>query len=377
MIRVCHLFDDSTGWEQRVGVGQLLDRLPADRFRQMLAGMDGRAGAVLAPLGRRVEWVLQRSMLAPLAALGLGRYLKQRHTDLVHAWGISAAARARSAGRLPLIVTCFDPEFARRDVNALRVVAARPEPFAVACASQRTRRRLVERGVPSKACVVLRPAVDFAAITAAQRGFLRQDIGVPTTDFMVILPEPVTRAGGHFEAAWTLLVAAACDPSLRLVLPAVPQRFGEGERIRRLASSALDSGTVVCPAICPRFEQLVIVADALLIMPKGDTSVTSVAWAMAAGTVVIGCAGYSLAELIAHKHNGLLFKRGREARNIIQVGSLLSDRRGFAACAEVARGQAYEVFGLKRFADQHIQLYDNLLSGRPPAEGIVDSAAAA
>jgi len=229
----------------------------------------------------------------------------------------------------------------------------------------------VEGGVPPQACVVLRPAVDFAAITTARRGPLRDELSISRQDFMVVVPEPLTRAGGQIEAVWALIVAGINDPFLKVVLPGGSR---ERERIRRLAALGLERKTVICPAVSPAFEELVSAADALLVAARGDTSVTSAAWAMAAETVVIGCAGHSLAELITHKHNGLLFKRDGKGETITKIAVLLADRQGHVSYTEAARGQAYSVFGLRRFVDQHVQLYGNLLTGRPAAEGIVDSA---
>ncbi|MGD2108514.1 MAG: hypothetical protein PVI86_03890, partial [Phycisphaerae bacterium] len=55
MTTICHLVDRSAGWEQRVGVSQLLDRLPADRFATHIASIDGAARAVLASTRCRID----------------------------------------------------------------------------------------------------------------------------------------------------------------------------------------------------------------------------------------------------------------------------------------------------------------------------------
>jgi len=54
----------------------------------------------------------------------------------------------------------------------------------------------------------------------------------------------------------------------------------------------------------------------------------------------------------------------------------LQDRASLDKAREVARGQAYEVFGVRRFIEQHMRVYDNLMSDRAPGEGITDSARA-
>jgi hypothetical protein len=62
---------------------------------------------------------------------------------------------------------------------------------------------------------------------------------------------------------------------------------------------------------------------------------------------------------------------------IVSIARLLRDRDAQRRYVEAARGQAFEVFGLRRFAEQTMRLYENMLSGASPGEGIVDSAHAA
>ncbi len=94
---------------------------------------------------------------------------------------------------------------------------------------------------------------------------------------------------------------------------------------------------------------------------------------MAAGTAIVGTAVYSVAELIAHRVNGLLYKQVNGQSMAPSINGLLQDRAAQQKAVEVARGQAYEVFSLRRYADQITRLYDNVMGGQPPQEGIVDS----
>jgi glycosyltransferase involved in cell wall biosynthesis len=95
---------------------------------------------------------------------------------------------------------------------------------------------------------------------------------------------------------------------------------------------------------------------------------------MAAGAAVIGAAIPSVAELIAHRVNGLLFKQFVGKGVVGPLFRLLQDRACLAKAREVARCQAYEVFGLRRCIEQHTRVYENVLCGVAPDEGIVDSA---
>ncbi|MCH7872136.1 MAG: glycosyltransferase, partial [Planctomycetes bacterium] len=120
--------------------------------------------------------------------------------------------------------------------------------------------------------------------------------------------------------------------------------------------------------------QLLVVADELLITPRVDISSTSIAWAMAAGVAVIGTAVHSVAEMIANKVNGLLFKQTPGRSMTPAILTCLRQRDEQRKAIEVARGHAYEAFGLRRCIEQYMQLYDNVLRGQDPGAGITDSA---
>ena len=127
---------------------------------------------------------------------------------------------------------------------------------------------------------------------------------------------------------------------------------------------------------------------------------------MASQTLVIGSAVHAVAELISSNLNGLLFKQtpgksmapgvsqrlgqalfGREGSPLVERsaevdpppigGSAPADRALRAKLTETARGHAYEVFGLRRCVDQHVRLYENVIRGVSPGEGITDSAVVA
>ena len=130
----------------------------------------------------------------------------------------------------------------------------------------------------------------------------------------------------------------------------------------------------VWPGTRHHYEDLIAMADALIITPNTDVTTTSIAWAMAASVPVLGSAVYSVAELIAHKHNGLLIKPDPGPTTSVGIASMVTQLDTLSREKEVARGQAYEVFSPRRFVDQHLTLYDNLAGGVRPSENIHDSA---
>jgi hypothetical protein len=57
-----------------------------------------------------------------------------------------------------------------------------------------------------------------------------------------------------------------------------------------------------------------------------------------------------------------------------KIAALLEDSVALAKVRETARAQAFEVFSVRRYADQCARLYDNLLAGRAVSDGIADAA---
>ncbi|UCC29200.1 MAG: glycosyltransferase [Phycisphaerales bacterium] len=370
MTHVGHLFDGSAGWEQRVGVSQLIDGLPRDRYVNSLIAIDPAAGTSLRWLKQPVDLLPRFYGIASLAAPVVARFVAQQRIDVIHAWGIGAAVPARALPRIPLVVQLFDPSTAVREVKRVRALA-RPSTFAVACGSEIVRRRLIEGGLDPELAVVIRPGVDFSLINRCRRGSLREELGLTWDESVAIVPEPVTRAGGQFDAAYAVAIHHHLSGGTRVIVPGTSR---EQRRISRFTDTLPLSSALVMPGDRHPFEELLAVSDVLLVTPRGDISTTSIAWAMAAGVAVIGTAVHSIAEMIASNVNGLLFKQVPAQSMIASIIGLLQDRASQEKTRETARGQAYEVFGLRRYVEQTARLYENVLSRAAPGEGITDSA---
>jgi len=370
MTHVCHLFDDDAGWEQRVALGSLLDRLPVGRFANTVATIGPSAIPTLRPLEYPIHVLSRPIHLDAWVAPLMERFVEQRKVDLAHAWGAHAAATARAATQKPLVIELFDPAAATRDAKLLRTLV-RPKEFAIVCSCEIVRRRLVEGGVPPELCVVVRPGIDFGWINRCRQSSIRERLGVAKTDTLVIVPQPVMRECGSFEAFWAAALLNHLDRGMWCIVPGSSR---EQKRIARYAAKAPSRDTIISPRDGHPFEELIAVSDVLMVNAPGDVSTTAIAWAMAAGAAVIGSATPSVAELIAHKVNGLLFKQVRGKSALGTLVRLLQDRASLGKAREVARGQAYEVFGLRRCIEQHVQVYANVLAGAAPGKGILDSA---
>lgn len=374
MTHVLHLFDGDADWEQRVAVAQLLGSIPRDRCRQTLASVDARVPAA--------DWFSNGEVVRFPVRFGAGflgaasvRRLVQRHRiDVIHAWGTLAASAAAGAARqtgCALLVGRFDPGVTDRQAKLLSTLSQGPA-FAISCASGTVRRRLIEKGVSPDACVIVRPGVDFAVInTAKGNTSIRADLGLSPDDRVIVAGHPVVRGGGHERIVWSAQLRHYFDTSYRTII------YGnspECVRLRRLSRGLSFAHSVIWPGSRYRYEELIAVADVHVITPTRDVSTTSVAWAMAASVPVIGTAVHSIAELITHHRNGLLIKPQPGPGMAVSIAAGLLELHTLTKETEAARGQAYQVFGVRRFADQHVQLYDHLVAGQPPGKGIKDSA---
>lgn len=377
---------------------QLGDRLPEEQVSQQAVSL----GPVRVKLGSGLTAKTLPSFgaMTALSAPFVARALRKSGTGLVHAWGVDAAAAASAASTGPLVLEMFDPIEATARIKLIRTLV-RARGFAIACGCQIVRRRLIEGGVSPESCVVIRPGVDFGAINQWKRGGLRDELGIGRDETMILVPESVTSAGGQLDAYFAASMLVHLGATLRVVVPG----GGRGrEGIANFSKGLLEQRSLVLPDPAIPFEELMAVADVLVIAPRGDHSTTAIAWAMASNVVVIGTAVYSVAELISHKVNGLLYKQTAGRSMLPGLAKLLAgvspfelkmreeepqrhqgtksdlgianERIDVLRLKQTAHGQAYEVFGLRRFVEQHLRLYRNLIEGVAPGEGIVDSAMA-
>ncbi len=377
MRRVLHLLDGEADWEQRLAVSQLLTRLPPGRCRQMVASLD-RCLARSRWFGKQpVRLLPSDGATGLISGPVLRRIIDVHRIDVVHAWG-TLAAKVAATGTVRgtacrLVISRFEPHLTSRLARLFRTLSDTSKP-AFSCASETLRRRLLENGVDPRQCVVIRPGVDFATINAAKRDRdLRSRLGVSREDRLLIVAPTVTCTEGEERAVWAAHLARYVGAPYRTILCG---RIPTDSRLRRLCDRMPPPDTIIrAPAGC-QYEKLIAIADALVVTPQHDASTTCISWAMAASTAVVGTAVYAVAELIAHRQSGLLIKPEpgpgmavRIAQSIQQIDSLAKEK-------EFARGSAYEAFGVRRFVDQHLQLYENVLAGVAPGQSIRDSAIA-
>ena len=371
-MHILHLIDDTVGWEQRVALNQLLDRLPRGRFDQSIASVSGSARDLLGLADERVPLFARRGWMHHICGPRLRQWVQRTNIDLVHAWGLDATETAGLAlgSTTPLLVSQFDPCPPDRRVNMLRTILPMTRG-AVACAASTVRRRLIERGVGERQCVVVRPGVDFGTVNEIHKLRASAANGGEPRPTLVVTADASSPDAGQEIAVWATAARSNVDSDIQVMVPGMTRQH---HRLMRAAMAVGRLEVVAWSSPEAPFEALVIQADILLLPVSQDISTTAIAWAMAGSTLVVAGAVYATAELLAHQHNALLFKPDTPRRMAIRAAATIGDLEGVAELKDTARGQAYEVFGVRRCIDQYARLYDNLIAGRDPGDGIADSA---
>jgi glycosyltransferase involved in cell wall biosynthesis len=288
--------------------------------------------------------------------------------QVIHAWGVRAARAASSRLRnIPLLLTLLDPAATR---DAARWVRAFPVQATVAAGSQLIRSRLIESGLPPDRIVVIRGAVDFAAINGARQSGLRGRIAGDAGP-VVLLHGPPSREGGQYFGIWAAALVAQIHRGLKVLMP-----YGsrEGDRLLRFVHQIKMPDLVTVPEGRLGWPELAACADAFLIPAIRDVGTEPIGWAMAAGVPIVGSALRSVCEIIADKHNGLLARPGEPRALAGRILTALEDGDLRHRIIETARAQAYEVFSIRAFADNYARLYENVIVGRPASDGIADTA---
>jgi glycosyltransferase involved in cell wall biosynthesis len=375
-LTVVHLLDEETP-EDAARLTSLLLRLmprPKVESRCVMLGRtpSGFTSAADAPVTR----IGLRLGLAPLSLPALRRTLQRQPPDVLHAVGGRPAALAgmlrRLDPRLRVISTIADPSEAPRVSRWFRSFdpGAAPE---LLCTSGIVQRRLVEAGVPIAATAIIRPGVDFAELRIARERITRESLRLTGPGRVLVMPSPPTRAGGQFIGVWAVSILRQIWPDVRLLIPG---RSREADRIGRLLRQ------IYCPELFRMTgdeyapAELLSVSDALLVPAVSDIPTGWIAWAMAAGVPIIASAIPAVTEFIADRQNGFLCRPGEPHTLAIRVRTAFESPEVMRRCAEIARGQAYDVFRAQQCVDQYIRAFTSVVQGRPAATAVHDAAIA-
>ncbi len=376
MPRVLHLIDASDPQELRLALAPLLQRLSTEHWTQFVAPLSGSLSHFPFASDHIVGRVPVRFGLHFLAAPALRRLISRHRIDLIHAWSLKAAyvATLASDDTTPLAVSRWEPHLVAAQAGRLLALAHRPHT-GILCHAAMVERRLVEHGLPIDRCAVVRPGVDFGLINRLKSDpDLREQLQLADDHIVVLLPPSPCGRMGHWAGAWSVETAARLEPKLTLLLPGdSPDR----EPILKYFRSVAQPPRYRIAGEHFRMEQLLSVADVLLVPAEGDISTTALAWAMAAGVPILGCADYCITEFIADGQNGHLVKPDEPMLLAGKLLNVVRDRPASAPLYDRARAQAFECFGLSRYIEQTQHAYETLLAGQPVSTELTDSAVTA
>lgn len=371
MTAILHVIDRSTSETQLQLLGLLLSRGEASRFQHAVVSVDGHA---VARAQRHLPCEVYRAERRLWGGLNWSPRLvaaaKRRDVRLLHAWGIEAAAAC--ASRLPelsLVLTLPDPEAAG---DSARWIRAFPTDAPVVVDSQSARNALISAGIAPELAVVFRGPVDFAAINRARQTELRATL-VGDAKPVLLLHGPPTEQGGQYYGIWAAAVLKQVFRGLRVIMP---YESAIGRRLERFAQQTRIAGLLTVPDAALSWPQLVACADVFVAPAEGDICTTPLAIAMGAGMPIVASAVRSVAELVTDRQTALLYKPDEPRRLADRLLHLIEDAPLQARLADACRAQAYRAFSSRAFLDGYARLYDNVLAGRPPADGIEDPLAA-
>jgi glycosyltransferase involved in cell wall biosynthesis len=356
-----------------------------------LLSIDGPTAARAARfLGRPVPSIPKRPWLLGRAP-GLKARAESLGVSLVHAWGVEAAGVCASQlPDLPLVLTLANPESFK---DAARWIRSFPTDATVVVGSQAARAILVSSGIVPERVVVIRYPADFSAINHARSENLRPSL-VADASPVLLMPGPPSRSGGQYYGLWAAAIVKQVHPNLRVLLPYDSR---ESRRLRRFVRQIRlpDMLTIPDPELlsvpAPRlpavggsrrlsrltWPELATCADLFLAPAAEETAVDSISVAMAAGLPIVASAVRSICELISDHQTGLLCKPAQPRLLAARILTALDDRDLRRRLADAARAQAYEALSPRAFIEDHHRLHENILHGRPPADGLRDPLLAA
>jgi glycosyltransferase involved in cell wall biosynthesis len=342
MVRVLSLSETSADFETVSSVGALA------------SDASGTIQVETLRLGRTGDFAT-----LPAAVIGLRRRREKTH-DLVHAWGMRAltAAALGVASGVPVVLspTAFPSP---RELRWMRAVIEHRD-VQVVCPTDTIRRRFVERGVPIARCHLLRPGVAFARVRRRRDDALRATLGLRSDDRVVLAPGESTHATAHEHALFAVTVLNVTDARNKLLV------WGRGDHaaaVRRFAVKWTRPSLVDATATLGRsiaFEDLLTVADEVLVAAREPIPTLPVATCMAAGLPIVAAVTPTVSELLEDRHTALMLSRPSPRRLIRRLLDLREDSSLCWSVSDMARTEAYEYFSLTRFLRQFRAVYQQI-----------------
>jgi len=281
---------------------------------------------------------------------------------IVHAWSLAAATWIPRVHRVATLVQ-IDPD---ADLRPSSTSHMRPEVLAgrrIVCPTAAARQDLLRHGIPADRCTVIHPSVDDAALDAAQRGSVRQRLGLADDHIAIAALPPVSRSSGAFTAAWAALLLEKVLPNVRLLIPA----GGCGDRrVRELIEACRHEWMVRLAPPEMDLSGWLAAADIAACLPAGHTSLASVAWAMASGCPLVTTDVPALTGVLRDGHNAWLCQPNDPQDAARRMLEAIENRQQSDRQVAAARAEARELFSRPRMIAQYQQTYADIIADRSP-----------
>ena len=306
-----------------------------------------------------------RRPIAPRDALGLWelyRLCRRLRPDIVHANSSKAGVLGRLAAalaRVPVrVFTVHGWAFKAATGIGSRIYlwcdrAMRGLTTAIVCVSETER----SAGLAAKTCtdaqtVVVYNAVDADAVTVrAHRD--ERPVGVISVGRLAHPKDFVTlvRACARLEPGLTRLTIVGDGGDRGAVESAVAETGLEGVRMLGERDDVSDH---------------LAASDVFVLSSLSEGLPMSVLEAMAAGLPLVLTRVGGMPELVSEGENGRLVPAGDPVALADAIDGLARDVALRCAFGAASRARVEETFALQRFQEEHVQLYERLLAGRPP-----------
>lgn len=367
---VLHLIDESCDETQLQVLETLRAKLAGEGERHIVCALDiatrRRARAFIKDKVHLTQRFVPSRLV--LHSPALGRVARTSEPGILHAWGVGAAAVFSAMFPLkPLVLSLLDPQATG---DAARWVRSFPTDAHVVAGSQLIQARLLTAGLSPERVIVIRDATDFGAINAARRDGVRERV-VGDRRPVVLIGGPASRVGGQEQAVWAAGIVHFLHPGLTVLMP---YNTRESRRIGRWVRSMGMEDMLIVPDASLTWPELVACSDIFLQPATDEICTEPISMAMAAGIPVVATAKRSIAEIIADRHNGLLVKDSMPRNVAARLLTAVEDKALARQVTEMARSQAFEVFGVRAFVDNYRRVYENVAAGRAAGDGVRDTA---
>jgi len=367
---ICQVLHSLTVGGAEVLAARIARRLQG-QYRFVFACLDdvGTLGEQLRHEGFAVEVVERR----PGTDLGCMRRLaglwRREGASLVHAHQYTPffyALAARALRRSPPVLFTehgrWYPDYPRRKRILFNRLMLRTTDRVVGVGESVRQALIRNERIPARRVRVIYNGVDAAAFNGrlVDRAAVRDEIGLPRDDLMIIQVARLDHLKDHPTAIRTLERVVQQDGRARLVL------VGEGaelEKIQREIRARGMEGYVRLLGLRSDVARLLHAADLFLLTSISEGIPVTIIEAMAAGLPVVSTDVGGVGEIVRAGRTGLLARRQNDSELAGAIVRLARDPALRRQMGEEGRRRAQETFSEERMHSSYQAMYEEMLRG--------------